>query len=131
MSAFLVEGENQILILRGRHAGENTYKDLVITLEVEAVDPSVPEPVPAADSLSADPDGDVTTKAPQLGKWSREWYVALALGERWLTGADDYPRPASNRGRYEWILDLRGYASHLERSQRVDGDIRAVARLAF
>lgn len=131
MSALLDEGENQILILRGRQTGEKTYKDLVITLEVEAVDPSVPEPVPAADSLSADPDGDVTTKAPQLEKWSREWYVALALAEPWLTGADDYPRPASNREIYERILDLRGHAWNLERSQRVDDAIRAVARLAF
>src|SRR5690606_1544202 len=78
-----------------------------------------------------DPDGDPTTDAPHLERWSREWYVALALAEPWLSGADDYPRPPSNREIYERVLAWRGHAWNLERAQRVDDAIRAIARLAF
>src|SRR5690606_37530161 len=78
-----------------------------------------------------DPDGDPTTDAPHLERWSREWYVALALAEPWLTGSDDYPRPPSNREIYERVLAWRGHAWNLERAQRVDDAIRSIARLAF
>ena len=147
MGALLDEGENQFLLLRGRQTPEGTYTDLVIVLDVEQVRPEPAQPAaPAADAAAArpagsgrtaeldggwDPDGDVTTRAPQLERFSREWYVALALAEPWLTGADDYPRPASNREIYERVLALRGHAWNLERPQRVDEAIRSVARMAF
>lgn len=131
MGALLDEGENQILVLRGREAGDGTFTDLVIVLDVEEVGAATDAPAEAGWEAVADPDGDATTKAPQLERFSREWYVALALAEPWLTGADDYPRPASNREIYERVLALRGHAWNLERSQRVDDAIRAVARLAF
>ncbi|HLT83303.1 MAG TPA: hypothetical protein VKZ83_03620 [Phototrophicaceae bacterium] len=131
MGALLDEGENQILVLRGREAGDGTFTDLVIVLDVEEVGAATDAPAQAGWEAVADPDGDATTKAPQLERFSREWYVALALAEPWLTGADDYPRPASNREIYERVLALRGHAWNLERSQRVDDAIRAVARLAF
>jgi hypothetical protein len=127
MSALLDEGENQVLLLRGREVTPGEFTDLVIVLDVSAPAPApvvTPEP-------EADPDGATTTAAPHLERWSREWYVALALAEPWLTGADDYPRPPSNREIYERILALRGHAWNLERSQRVDDAIRSVARLAF
>lgn len=131
MGALLDEGENQILLLRGREVDGGGFTDLVIVLDVEEVravaSPADTEPAPPG----WDPDGDATTKAPQLERFSREWYVALALAEPWLTGADDYPRPASNREIYERVLALRGHAWNLERAQRVDDAIRAVARLAF
>ena len=131
MGALLDEGENQILLLRGREVDGGGFTDLVIVLDVEEVravaSPADAEPAPPG----WDPDGDATTKAPQLERFSREWYVALALAEPWLTGADDYPRPASNREIYERVLALRGHAWNLERAQRVDDAIRAVARLAF
>ncbi|WP_245570386.1 hypothetical protein [Microbacterium luticocti] len=129
MSALLDEGENQLLIYRGRQTGPNRYTDLVVTLDVEEVDAAAPShpwsDVPAAS------DGDATAAAPHLERWSREWYVALALTEPWLSGADDYPRPPSNREIYERILAWRGHAWNLERAQRVDDAIRSVARLAF
>ncbi|WP_454085960.1 hypothetical protein [Georgenia sp. Marseille-Q6866] len=129
MGALLDEGENQILLLRGREV-DGGFTDLVIVLDVEEVRPTAPGD---GESLApaGDPDGDATTRAPQLERFSREWYVALALAEPWLTGADDYPRPASNREIYERVLALRGHAWNLERAQRVDDAIRAVARLAF
>lgn len=127
MAALLDEGENHILILRGRQT-PTSFADLVIVLEVEQVtDAAEPSPFVA----SVDPDGALTAEAPQLERWSREWYVALALAEPWLSGEDDYPRPPSNREIYERILYWRGHAWNLQRAQRVDDAIRSVAPLAF
>lgn len=130
MGALLDEGENQILLLRGREVDGGGFTDLVIVLDVEEVRPAATGDGESV-APAGDPDGDATTRAPQLERFSREWYVALALAEPWLTGADDYPRPASNREIYERVLALRGHAWNLERPQRVDDAIRAVARLAF
>lgn len=127
MGALLDEGENQILLLRGREL-DSGYTDLVIVLEVEVVRE---EPVADPGPVPADPDGGVTTTAPELERYSRDWYVALALAEPWLTGLDDYPRPASNREIYERVMQLRGHAWNLQRPQRVDDAIRSVARVAF
>ena len=129
MSALLDEGENQLLIYRGRETAPGQFVDLVLTLDVEAVDAT--EETSGWGAAPAIGDGDVTAAAPQLERWSREWYVALALTEPWLSGADDYARPPSNREIYERVLDWRGHAWNLERAQRVDDAIRSVARVAF
>lgn len=129
MGALLDEGENQILVLRGRQTTSGSFTDLVIVLDVHQAH-EVEVPVSAAPA-AVDADATATTRAPQLERYSREWYVALALAEPWLTGADDYPRPASNREIYERVMALRGHAWNLERPQRVDDAIRSVARLAF
>lgn len=131
MAALLDEGENQLLIFRGsrqRSGRRDEFADLVVTLDVEEVDAApvaswAPEPAAA--------DAEATAAAPQLERLSREWYVALALAEPWLSGSDDYPRPPSNREIYERVLAWRGHAWNLERAQRVDDAIRSVARLAF
>ncbi len=128
MAALLDEGENHLLVLRGRQTPTGTFTDLVLVVDVEEVRD---EPAPIALVAEGDPDGAATADAPHLERWSREWYVALALAEPWLTGADDYPRPPSNREIYERVLDWRGHAWNLERAQRVDDAIRSVARLAF
>ncbi|MTV23939.1 hypothetical protein FTX61_00665 [Nitriliruptoraceae bacterium ZYF776] len=133
MTAMLDEGENQVLVLRGRSTADGGYRDLVLVVDVDqdAEEPAfAPGPPPGA-PLEEDRDASVTAPAPQLEVDSREWYVALALAEPWLTGADDYPRPASNREIYERILGWHGYAWNLQRPQRVDEAIRAVSRLAF
>jgi hypothetical protein len=123
MSALLDEGENQLLVLRGREP----HGDLLLVIDVSqpAQAPSAPRPP------TADPDAAPTGKAPGLVRGEREWYVALALAEPWLTGADDYPRPPSNREIYERVLSWHGYAWNLERSQRVDDAIRSIAAIAF
>jgi hypothetical protein len=130
MAALLDEGENHLLLLRGREDAKG-FTDLVLVLDITEVRegdgaatdvPYVPE---------GDPDGAPTADAPHLERWSREWYVALALAEPWLTGADTYPRPPSNREIYERVLAWRGHAWNLERAQRVDDAIRSIARLAF
>lgn len=128
MAALLDEGENHILILRGRQTAAGSYTDLVIVVDVEEVTDT---PAPVVYLAEGDPDGAATADAPHLERWSREWYVALALAEPWLSGDDDYPRPPSNREIYERILNWRGHAWNLERAQRVDDAIRSIARLAF
>ncbi len=129
MSALLDEGENQLLIYRGRQNGPGSYTDLVVTLDVSEISPAAPAAPWAGVPVAG--DGEATAAAPHLEKWSREWYVALALTEPWLSGADDYARPPSNREIYERIMAWRGHAWNLERAQRVDDAIRSVARLAF
>lgn len=129
MTALLDEGENHVLLLRGRQLAPDRYTDLVLVVDV-----AVPRAAPAAPlpgTPEPDLDGMPTAPAPHLERWSREWYVALALAEPWLTGSDDYPRPASNREIYERIMTWRGHAWNLERAQRVDDAIRSVARMAF
>lgn len=129
MAALLDEGENHLLLLRGREEAAG-FADLVLVLDVEEVREGE-DVAPVTFAPDQDPDGDPTTDAPHLERWSREWYVALALAEPWLSGADDYPRPPSNREIYERVLAWRGHAWNLERAQRVDDAIRAIARLAF
>ncbi|WP_255491565.1 MULTISPECIES: hypothetical protein [unclassified Actinotalea] len=129
MAALLDEGENHVLLLRGRQTAPDRYTDLVLVVDVSIPEPAAVVPLPGV--AEPDPDGAATAPAPHLERWSREWYVALALAEPWLVGADDYPRPASNREIFERILHWRGHAWNLERAQRVDDAIRSVARMAF
>ncbi|MDF9716864.1 hypothetical protein [Nocardioides sp. ChNu-99] len=131
MSLLLDEGENQLVLLRGRigPGGEGTYDDLAVSIEVtpSGRGPVLPRPRPEEDDV----DGGATAPAPMLPRLGREWYVALALAEPWLTGTDDYPRPPSNREIYERVLHWHGYAWNLERAQRVDDAIRSISALAF
>lgn len=132
MALLLDEGENQLLVMRGRQTGAATYDDLSIVVEVT---PSAPAPGPRTrqveDAGVSDLDATATAPAPRLPRLSREWYVALALAEPWLTGTDDYPRPPSNREIYERVLHWHTYAWNLERAQRVDDAIRSISALAF
>jgi hypothetical protein len=149
MTALLDEGENRIVVLRGREpeSGEhrrereergtslaiasNQYSDIMLSVQVDPIS-SADEAEPV-DLAPATPEGDdaVTGAAPTLEPRSREWYVALALAEPWLSGADDYPRPPSSREIYERVLGWHGYAWNLSRPQRVDDALRIIARLAF
>lgn len=45
-----------------------------------------------------------------MERGTREWFVSLALAEPWLSGADDYPRPPSNREIFGRVRHWRGYA---------------------
>lgn len=128
MALLLDEGENQLQVMRGRQTGPTTYDDLGIVVEVTPSEPAPHTPPPTADE---DLDATATAPAPTLVPQSREWYVALALAEPWLTGTDDYPRPPSNREIFERVLHWHGYAWNLERAQRVDDSIRAISALAF
>jgi hypothetical protein len=130
MSLLLDEGANQLVVMRGRQQTSTSYDDLTIVVDV-----ATSAPDPAAYQRPAESDNDLdataTSPAPTLLPLSREWYVALALAEPWLTGTDDYPRPASNREIYERVLGWHGYAWNLERAQRVDDSIRSISALAF
>jgi hypothetical protein len=128
MSLLLDEGENQLIVMRGRQVSPMEYDDLAIIVEVT---PSEPATAPRTPPRGTDLADDATAPAPHLPAQSREWYVALALAEPWLSGTDDYPRPPSNREIYERVLHWHGYAWNLERAQRVDDAIRAISALAF
>lgn len=128
MSALLDEGENALVVLRGREREPGVFDDLQVVLDVASQDP---EPVGAPPERSAPGEDGATAPAPRLEPRTREWFVALALAEPWLTGTDDYPRPPSNREIYERVLGWHGYAWNLDRSQRVDDSIRSISRLAF
>lgn len=133
MTALLDEGENHIIVLRGRPSGPGQYADILLSVQVDWLSPQSDgsDRGEGSELDGPDPDGTVTGPAPALEPHSREWYVALALAEPWLTGSDDYPRPPSNREIYERILGWHGYAWNLSRPQRVDDALRALARLAF
>jgi hypothetical protein len=126
MGALLDEGENHLRVLRGRAIGDSGYADLLLIVDVSDVDRRGTGRV-----LEPDPDAAPTGPAPGLSPVEREWYVALALAEPWLTGTDDYPRPPSNREIYERVLAWRGHAWNLGAPQRVDDAIRAIAMVAF
>ena len=130
MSLLLDEGENHLVVMRGRELGTGDYDDLTIVVEVTAPDREQARR-PAVASNGVDRDSSATAPAPGLAPRSREWYVALALAEPWLVGTDDYPRPPTNREIYERVLEWHGYAWNLERSQRVDDAIRSISSLAF
>jgi hypothetical protein len=128
MAALLDEGENHVTILRGRWVG-GAYRDLLLVVEVAAV---APASAPAAPNhVGVDHDAVDTAPAPGLTPYGREWFVALALAEPWLSGADDYPRPPSNREIYERVASWHGYAWNLDRPQRVDDAIKSIAGIAF
>ncbi len=128
MSAQLDEGESQLLVLRGRLLGAE-HADRLLVIDVTRTDTATTGPIPLPALM--DRDAAPTRDAPGLAPRGREWFVALALAEPWLTGADDYPRPPTNREIYERVLAWHGYAWNLERPQRVDDAIRKVAAVGF
>lgn len=128
MTAQLDEGENHLLVLRGKQVGEE-HADRLLFVDVMRTDMSTTRPIPLPALL--DQDAAPTKDAPGLVPHGREWFVALALAEPWLDGSDDYPRPPTNREIYERVLAWHGYAWNLERAQRVDDAIRKVSSVAF
>ena len=102
MSALLDEGENQLLLLRGREDAAGGFADLTLDIDIDQVAPDDQPPPPP---LPQTADATATAPAPGLELWSKEWFVALALAEPWLTGLDDYPRPPSNREIYERVRE--------------------------
>jgi hypothetical protein len=132
MAALLDEGENHLRVLRGRQHGPDRFADLLLVIEVDQVAEPAPVAGPAGrPGAAADRDAAPTGPPPGLTPGDREWFVALALAEPWLAGADDYPRPPSNREIYERVLAWHGYAWNLGAPQRVDDAIRAIALIAF
>jgi hypothetical protein len=127
-TAQLDEGESQLLVLRGKRVGA-ALADRLLVVDVMRMDSAITGPIPLPALM--DRDAAPTKEAPGLMPHGREWFVALALAEPWLTGADDYPRPPTNREIYERVLSWHGYAWNLERPQRVDDAIRKVAAIAF
>ncbi len=130
MSAMLDPGKNELVVLAGKQVGEELYTDLLLTFTVASG--LVAPPAGDATSLPGDTELKPHLRKGQLTRYSKEWYVALALAEPWLAGDDDSPFPPTNRRIYERVHEWRaGHAWNLERPQRVDDAIRAVSRVAF
>jgi hypothetical protein len=130
MTAVLDEGKNELVVLAGKRVGADLYTDLLMTVTVHstlAASPSAP-----ASAAHNDTELKPHVRRGQLTRYSKEWYVALALAEPWLAGDDDYPFPPTNRRIYERIRDWRdGDAWSLDKPQRVDDAIRTVSQIAF
>jgi hypothetical protein len=130
MSAMLDLGKNELVVLAGRQVGDELFTDLLLTFLIE------PGPDAGQESVVRGGRRDTELKPHlrkgELTRYSKEWYVALALAEPWLAGDDDSPFPPTNRRIYERVSEWRaGDAWNLERAQRVDDAIRAVSRVAF
>jgi hypothetical protein len=127
MTALLDGGKNELVVLAGKQVGAELFTDLMLTFTVSATVP-VDHPITPSGRTEVKPH----LRKGQLTRYSKEWFVALALAEPWLTGDDDSPFPPTNRRIYERILGWRaGHAWNLERPQRVDDAIRAVSQIAF
>lgn len=126
MAATLDDGKNELLVLAGKRIS-GLFADLEITFMVTGLAPEA-EPAAGPHGLT-EPKPHVRDN--KLVAHSKEWYVALTLAEPWLAGEDDFPFPPTNRRVYERILEWRGDAWNLAKSQRVDDAIRAVSRIAF
>jgi hypothetical protein len=128
MTALLDGGKNELVVLAGKQVGDELFTDLLMTFTVHATIP-LERPV---EPVHRDTERKPHVRKGQLTRFSKEWYVALALAEPWLAGDDDSPFPPTNRRIYERIRHWRGGdAWNLERPQRVDDAIRAVSQVAF
>jgi hypothetical protein len=127
MAAVLDLGKNELVVLAGKQVGDELFDDLLLTFTVTLGAQAADASIWSADSLDTRPD----SRKGQLAKYSKEWYVAIALAEPWLVGDDDLPFPPTNRRIYERVREWRGEAWNLEHSQRVDDAIRAISRIAF
>jgi len=125
MAAMLDEGKNELLVLAGKRVS-GLFADLEITFLVSGMAPTPPVDGPRG---LTEPKPHIRDN--KLVPNSKEWFVALALAEPWLAGQDDSPFPPTNRRIYERVVEWRGDAWNLSRSQRVDDAIRAVSRIAF
>jgi hypothetical protein len=128
MTALLDGGKNELVVLAGKQVGAELFTDLLVTFTVHATIPLERAVAPVHRDTELKPH----LRKGQLTRYSKEWYVALALAEPWLAGDDDSPFPPTNRRIYERIRHWRGGdAWNLERAQRVDDAIRVVSQVAF
>ncbi|WP_236791301.1 hypothetical protein [Amycolatopsis sp. GM8] len=128
MAAMLDPGKNELAVLAGKQVGDELFTDLQLTfvVAVGAAGTAIP---PAG---RRDTEHKPHIRKGQLARYSKEWYVAIALAEPWLAGDDDSPFPPTNRRIYERVLQWRaGDAWNLAHSQRVDDAIKIIARIAF
>lgn len=132
MTAMLDLGKNELTVLAGRQAGDDLFADLLMTFAVRPADSSSEPALPGPQVESGSTELKPHVRKGQLAKYSKEWFVALALAEPWLIGEDDLPFPPTNRRVYERIRDWRGgQAWNLEKAQRVDDAIRVISQIAF
>ncbi|CAL9640203.1 hypothetical protein [Streptomyces sp. NPDC057340] len=132
MSTVLDDGKNELVVFTGRQlGGQNT--DLTLTFMVTgALRPSEPTEVRwTADPVT--PGVAVTEEAPgALSRYSKSWYVALALTEPLLVGDDDEQRVPTYQEIHQRVRHWRGgEAWNLADPRRVDEVIKKISKVAF
>lgn len=131
MSTGLDDGKNELVVFGGRAAGEHTA-DLVLTFVVDHSSVQG-EPTELGASSGAGADVPATAEAPQtLSRYSKVWFVALALAEPLLAGADDEARVPTHQEIYRRVSHWRGgEAWNLADPRRVDEAVKKISRIAF
>ena len=128
MSLLLDEGENHLVVLRGRVTGPDTYADLSIVVDVADTEPEVPEPTP--------PGG--------AGRRHRDRPVSAAHRPSPASGTSPSPSPSpgspaptTTHARRPTARSTSGSCTGtatpgtFERAQRVDDAIRVISLLVF
>ncbi|GAB3644971.1 hypothetical protein [Streptomyces sparsus] len=132
MSTVLDDGKNELVVFTGRRSGGQTT-DLTLTLVVSGA-PQPGEPTVVREAADAHGPGvAVTAEAPQtLSRYSKAWYVALALAEPLLAGADDEQRVPTYQEIHRRVCHWRGgEAWNLADPRRVDEVIKKISKIAF
>ncbi|MEU3181621.1 hypothetical protein [Streptomyces albidoflavus] len=130
MTTALDDGKNELVVFTGRRSSGQTT-DLTLTFVVSGGARSgeltelPPRGAPHAPA--------VTEEAPQtLDRYSKVWYVALALAEPLLSGADDEQRVPTYQEIYRRVSHWRGgQAWNLADARRVDDAIKKISKIAF
>lgn len=129
MSTVLDDGKNELTVFTGRRSGGQT-SDLTLTFVVSGAERSaalteLPQAGPHTPA--------VTEEAPQaLARCSKVWFVALALAEPLLVGADDEQRVPTYQEIHQRVRHWRGGdAWNLADARRVDEAIKKISKIAF
>lgn len=132
MSTMLDDGKNELVVFTGRQVGGQTT-DLTLTFVVSGA-PLPGEPTEMREATGPSASGvAVTEEAPQaLSRYSKVWYVALALTEPLLVGADDEQRVPTYQEIHQRVCHWRGgEAWNLADPRRVDEAIKKISKIAF
>ncbi|EHR52066.1 hypothetical protein SacmaDRAFT_3863 [Saccharomonospora marina XMU15] len=131
MSTVLDDGKNELVVFGARALGQRTA-DLALTFLVAATR-GRGEPTELEAARAAGAGTPVTEEAPQaLTRYSKVWFVALALAEPLLAGEDDEARVPTHQEIHRRVSHWRdGQAWNLADPRRVDEAVKKISRIAF
>ncbi|WP_253863229.1 hypothetical protein [Prauserella halophila] len=133
MSVVLDEGKNELVVFAGLEAGGGPPKDLTLTFVVSGAERTRELTELSGSDLPVPEAAVATAEAPEvLGRYSKVWYVALALTEPLLAGTDDEQSVPTHQEIHRRIDHWRGGdAWNLADPRRVDEAIKKISRIAF
>ncbi|MCR3720614.1 MULTISPECIES: hypothetical protein [Prauserella salsuginis group] len=132
MSVVLDEGKNELVVFAGLEAAGGP-KDLALTFMVSGAERTRELTELSGSDLPVPEAAVPTAEAPEvLSRYSKVWYVALALTEPLLTGTDDEQSVPTHQEIHRRIDHWReGDAWNLADPRRVDEAIKKISRIAF